>query len=151
MMDEWDDNKTPYSIFKNDYHDFDDYLKKLDVKKETGILVPDTTFFAYDQRRDIFVGAVNIRLSLNKPLSIYGGHIGIGIKPNERNKGYGTKALKLALDKCQELGINDILITCDEDNIPSKKMIISNGGQLENEVYMDDKLIQRYWINLGKN
>ena len=63
--------------------------------------------------------------------------------------------LKLALIKCKELKINRVLITCDKENIASRKTIIANGGVLENEVLDDVHLgksgtIQRYWISLKK-
>ena len=58
--------------------------------------------------------------------------------------------LKLALEKCIELNIQEILITCDKNNIASAKTIIANGGILENEIFdaNDNTMIQRYWIKL---
>ncbi len=59
--------------------------------------------------------------------------------------------LKLALKKCIELNIKEILITCDKQNIASAKTIISNGGVLENEIFdpNDNTITQRYWIKLA--
>ena len=58
--------------------------------------------------------------------------------------------IRLALEKCRELGITRVLMTCDKSNIGSAKSIIRNGGQLENEVINEDgQLEQRYWIDLG--
>lgn len=157
MMDEWckynNDNKetnnSPYSIFKNDYHDFDNYLDKLEIQEATNGLVPDSTFFLYDEEKDMFVGAVNIRYYLNESLLKKGGHIGVGIRPSERRKGNATLLIKLALDECKRLGIDKVLVTCNKDNIGSAKSILNNGGKLENEV-LDEKgtIIQRYWIEL---
>ena len=67
MMDEWtnssDTSETPGAIFKNDYHDFDHYLRYLEIKEPTTGKVPDSTFFALDVERNIFVGAINIPLN----------------------------------------------------------------------------------------
>ena len=78
-----------------------------------------------------------------------GGHIGDGIRPSERRKGYATLMIKLALEECKKRGINRVLMTCDKDNIGSAKSIMNNGGVLENEIIGEDgKTIQRYWINI---
>lgn len=111
-------------------------------------LVPDTTLFCLDKDRNIFVGAVNIRHYLNDGLLRTGGHIGAGIRPGERRKGYATAMIGLALEECRKLGIDKVLITCDKDNIGSAKSIINNGGVLENEVEEDGHMEQRYWIQL---
>ena len=155
MMDEWTaagEKIVPYSIRKNDYHDFEYYLAHLDVDEEqaksTG-LVPDTTLFALDTERDIFVGAVNIRHYLNERLLYNGGHIGDGVRPSERRKGYATEMIRLALDECRKLGIERVMMACNQDNIGSAKSIQRNGGVLENEVTEDDgTVVQRYWIQL---
>ena len=158
MLEEWvsfnkenpDANTSPYAIFKNDYHDFDYYLKHLELKEATDKLVPDSTFFLYDDERDKFIGAVNIRHYLNEGLLKEGGHIGDGIRPSERQKGYGTKIIALALEECKKLKIDKVLITCYKDNIGSAKAIMNNGGVLENEIIDSDGiLLQRYWIDLN--
>lgn len=152
MLQEWiafnDTNHSPYAIFKNDYHDFDYYLEHLDVKVEQNGKVPSTTFFALDLDRNIFVGAMNIRHYLNEKLLATGGHIGDGIRPSERRKGYATEMIRLGLIECKKLGIDRVLMTCDKDNIGSRKSITNNGGVLENEVEEDGEIVQRYWIDL---
>ena len=111
--------------------------------------VPSSLYYAYDDERNIMVGAVNIRHYLNDKLMFDGGHIGDGVRPSERRKGYATKIIALALDECKKLGIDKVLITCNKDNIGSKKSIINNGGILENEVIDEDgEKVLRYWINL---
>ena len=142
-------NHSPWAIFKNDFHDFDYYLQHLEVKEgnEKG-LVPDTTLFCLDRERNILVGAVNLRHYLNEGLLKTGGHIGDGIRPGERRKGYATAMIALALDECRKLGLNRVLMCCDKDNIGSAKSIVNNGGVLENEVEEDGETVQRYWIEL---
>ena len=155
MIDEWKEdqeinhtNHSPWAIFKNDYHDFDYYLEHLELKEPKDGHVPDSTFFLLDKDRNRLIGAVNIRHYLNEALLATGGHIGDGVRPSERRKGYATEMIRLALLECRKLGIERVLITCDKDNVGSKKSIIHNGGVLENEV-IDEKgrVIQRYWID----
>lgn len=156
MLSEWkadiEQNHTytsPRVIFRNDFHDFDYYLENLEIKEETEDgRVPDTTLFCLDKDRNIFVGAVNIRHYLNEGLLRTGGHIGDGIRPGERRKGYATAMIALALEECRKLGIDKVLMCCDKDNTGSAKSIIRNGGVLENEVEEDGRLTQRYWIQL---
>lgn len=156
MIDEWKEdqeknhtNHSPYAIFKNDHNDFDYYLENLELKKETDGKVPDSVFFLLDIDRNRLLGAVNIRHYLSESLLISGGHIGDGIRPGERGKGYGTEIVRLALIECKKLGINKVLITCDKDNVASAKTIIKNGGVLENEFINEEgEIEQRYWITL---
>lgn len=151
MMEEWlseEQDFSPYMIIRNDYHDFDYYLKNLEQKDENGGYVPDSTFFCLDVDRNIFVGAINIRHYLNEALLHSGGHIGDGIRPSERRKGYATEMIRLGLEECKKIGITKVLMVCDKDNIGSVKSIINNGGVLENEVLEDGIMIQRYWITL---
>ena len=136
-------------IRRNDYHDFDYYLANLEIKKEQDGRVPDSTFFCLDTDRNIFVGAINIRHYLNEELLYTGGHIGDGIRPSERRKGYATAMIGLGLEECRKLGITKVLMTCDKDNIGSARSIMNNGGVLENEVMEDGVLEQRYWITLS--
>lgn len=152
MMEEWlsvEQDFSPYMIRRNDYHDFDYYLANLEIKKEQDGRVPDSTFFCLDKDRNIFVGAINIRHYLNEELLYTGGHIGDGIRPGERRKGYATAMIGLGLEECRKLGITKVLMTCDKDNIGSARSIMNNGGVLENEVLEDGVLEQRYWITLS--
>lgn len=151
MMDEWtaaNEKIVPYAIRKNDYHDFEYYLENLEIKAEIDGKVPDTTFFCLDEDRNIFVGAVNIRHYLNEAMLLNGGHIGDGIRPSERRKGYATQMIGLALEECKKLGIDKVLMVCDKNNVGSAKSIINNGGILENEVVVNGVTEQRYWIDL---
>ncbi|NBJ82294.1 GNAT family N-acetyltransferase [bacterium 1XD42-94] len=156
MIDEWKldqkihrTNHSPWAIFKNDYHDFAYYLEHLELKEATKDMVPDSVFFLLDEDRDRLLGAVNIRHYLNDSLLKAGGHIGDGIRPSERRKGYATEMIRLALIECKKLGIDKVLMTCDKDNIGSARSIVKNGGVLENEfVNSDGDVEQRYWITI---
>ena len=151
MMEEWyatGEEIIPYAIRRLDFRDFDNYMNCLEIKDDKGDLVPDSTFFCLDEERDIFVGAVNIRHYLNDSLLLNGGHIGDGVRPSERKKGVATKMIALALEECKKIGIDEILIVCDKENIGSSKSIQNNGGILENEVIIDGIVEQRFWISI---
>lgn len=109
--------------------------------------VPSTTYWLIDN--ETFIGHVNLRHRLNDKLMMHGGHIGYAIRPTERRKGYGAKILELVLPKAEELGIQKALVTCEESNIGSRKIIENNGGKYQNTVESDGKSIRRYWINLS--
>ena len=155
MMDEWNatgEKIIPYAIRRLDYHDFDYYCENLEVPTDNDLgLVPDTTFFCYDEERDMMLGAVNIRHYLNESLLLNGGHIGDGVRPSERCKGVGSKMVAMALEECLKLGIDKVLMVCDKENVASAKTIVRNGGVLQNEVKVDGVTEQRYWITLKAN
>lgn len=93
---------------------------------------------------------MNIRHRLNPELLRESGHIGYSVHPNKRRHGYAMKQLQLALAEAQKLGLQKVLITCDESNIGSAKTIQKVGGVLENEVVSSrtGEVIQRFWIEI---
>lgn len=152
MMEEWlalEQDFSPYAIRRIDYRDFDTYLRGLQAQEQNEQWVPNTVYFALEPEQNIFVGAVNIRHRLNEELLFTGGHIGDGVRPSQRRRGYATEMIGLALEKCRELGLKRVLMTCDEDNVGSEKSIRKNGGVLENTVINEEgKPEKRFWITL---
>ena len=125
-------------------------LDNRDQSKLPAHFVPSYDFFAVDD--DKLIGLVNIRIRLTDNLIRYGGHIGYAVNPKYWGKGYGTKILRIVLETYKDLiEENKILITCDDDNIGSYKIIEANGGVLENKVENEDNgdkfLTRRYWID----
>ena len=102
------------------------------------------TFFALDN--DKIVGIINARHELNDYLLNHGGHIGYSVRKSERRKGYAKKMLNYTSEFLFSLGLDKILITCDKNNIASKRTIESCGGILENEVIEATRTTLRYWI-----
>ena len=111
-------------------------------------LVPSSTYLGIREKDNYIVGMIDIRHYLNEYLTQAGGHIGYGVRKTERNKGYAKQMLKLALEKCKELKIKKVLITCDEDNIASEKVILSANAKLEDIRNVDGENKKRFWIEL---
>lgn len=111
--------------------------------------MPSFLLFMVDDDNRIY-GSISIRKNLNKFYSSIGGNIGYGIRPSERNKGYGKYILKLGLEECKKMGMDKVLVICVKSNTSSAKVIEANGGVLENEVYYEPEhnYMLRYWINL---
>ena len=111
-------------------------------------LVPSSTYLAVREKDNYIVGMIDIRHYLNEYLTQVGGNIGYGVRKTERNKGYAKQMLKLALEKCKDLKIKKVLITCDEDNIASEKVILSANAKLEDIRNVDGENKKRFWIDL---
>lgn len=135
--------------------DFDKWLEKVknDVSEKTVEKgrIPATLFLVVRKVDHKVVGTIQIRHYLNESLLKNGGHIGDGVRPSERRKGYATQMIQLALEECKKLGIQRVLMVCYKDNIGSRKSIEKNGGILENEIPAENgKIDQRYWISLKR-
>ena len=112
---------------------FGDYLSKLE-REAAGLdlaagRVPQTVYWLL--RGDHPVGLIKLRHRLNDALRRMGGHIGYSVRPSERGKGLGTVMLRLVLNEARGLGLSQVLLTCLEHNVPSRRMIERNGGVLE--------------------
>lgn len=132
-----------------EYADWIKLVKECENPKNELLGVEASTYFAISENSEI-VGCIELRHSLNENLAIIGGHIGYSVCPKERRKGYATKMLKLVLQEARKLGIEKVLLTCDIDNVASRKTILKNGGILEKEspyTYCDEKYY-KYWIRI---
>jgi len=154
FYNEWKDSgetMIPWVISK-DPSDFPAMIQEL-LDAHNGInipeaWVPDSTYWLVTDHNRI-VGAVNIRHSLTEHLFNAGGHIGYGIRPSERRKGYATKLLELSLEKTKELNITRALVVCDAVNTASEKTILNNGGVRDDDFTEEDgNVVRRFWIEL---
>ena len=110
--------------------------------------VPATMLFAVVG--DDVVGRVHLRHELTDALLKEGGHIGYGVRPGFRRRGFATKMLQQGLEVARGLGIESALVTCDDDNPGSIRTIERCGGQLEDRRTREDgTLTRRYWIDLA--
>ena len=125
-----------------EFFNYEDWLKKV-TDSSNGVNleeneVKSSTYFL--MKEDRILGYVSLRHTIdNEMLSLYGGHIGYGIRPGERRKGYASKMLNLALEKCRELELDEVMITCKTDNIGSAKTIENNCGKLNGIVYIPEE------------
>ncbi|MBM7662200.1 putative acetyltransferase [Bacillus mesophilus] len=104
--------------------------------------VPQTIFWLYIDNKPVGYG--KLRHYLNENLLQHGGHIGYVIRPSARRKGYAKILLSELLKEAKKLNIEKVLLTCDESNIGSRKVIEANQGlltQINNESCY-------YWIDL---
>ena len=112
--------------------------------------VPATFLFAFLGER--IVGRTSIRHRLNARLERVGGHIGYAVVPEFRGRGFATLILRQSLDIARDrLGLHRVLVTCDEDNAASIRVIEKNGGVLRDVVSGPDltRPKRRYWIDLS--
>ncbi len=110
------------------------------------------TFFVVRDSDNRIVGMINIRYNIPKEkLETWASHIGYGIRPTERQKGYAKIALYLGLLEEQKLGEERVLLDCTIDNIGSNKTIIALGGILERTELdnYDNMMTNYYWINVN--
>lgn len=95
-----------------------------------------------------YLGAITLRHDLNDYLREVGGHIGFGIRPSARRRGLARWALAAVLPRARALGLERVLITCDDDNVASARTIESNGGVLEDVREVEGGTKRRYWVDL---
>lgn len=129
---------------------FDDYIKQLEDHR-AGLNLPErfvpSTFLVAEVDGAI-VGRTSIRHRLNEFLLHMGGHIGYGVLPEYRRRGYATEILRQSLTIVRAMGIDRVLVTCDDDNIGSIRAIEACGGRLENVVTNEEGAPRRrYWID----
>ncbi len=136
------------------YSTLEEWKAHLDVYSDRNRIDPESNYVEGSQYMLVetssrrVLGMVNLRHYLNEFLLAFGGHIGYSVRPTERGKGYGKLQLMLALEKLKAIGVNEALVTCDNDNAASYKTIEACGGTLENTVYSErfGCLVRRYWV-----
>jgi len=131
------------------YEEWLDEIRYLEFNSDSS-KVSASTFFMVDDN-DFIIGMVNIRHTLNDKLLFHGGNIGYSIRPTKRGNGYAKIALFLALKECFSLGLTRVLITAEDNNVPSYRTIEALGGVMENKVLDDGKYFRRYWIDVEKS
>jgi predicted acetyltransferase len=136
------------------HRNFASYLRRMQNQKDRRRISPDTVpttdFWLIDG--DEVIGRLSLRHELNDFLLKIAGHIGYVIRPSRRCQGYGKEILRLGLEQARAIGLTRVLVTCDENNIGSRKVIESNGGCFENAVVVNGSPVKklRYWIDVAQ-
>ncbi|MDN6967162.1 GNAT family N-acetyltransferase [Oenococcus sp. UCMA 17063] len=144
-----DGEPSYYKKYRLALDDFDQYINILE-KESQGIDLPkdclaQSTFWLVDDKSNV-LGVTRIRRQALE----FGGNIGYDISPSYRNKGYGSSILKLALIKASEMNLGKAIVTCEAENIASKKIIEKNRGKFIKSLYLEETKSQilKYEINL---
>lgn len=97
-----------------------------------------------------YVGRISIRHNLNDDLRSMGGHIGYETRPAFRGQGIASSMLSQALPIAKQIGISAALLTCNDSNLASIRVIEKNGGVLkETKPQFEGGPLKRYyWIDL---
>ena len=152
--EEYKKNKVTTYTF-TDYHNRDIFQYYDDCRNDRNIpinWVGSHYFWLVDDERDYFIGQISVRHKLTEALKMRGGHIGYGVRFCEWNKGYATYMLREALKEAKKIGLTKILLTCNDDNFASARVMEKNGFAMEDKVknVVDGKTIltRRYWKNI---
>ena len=133
--------------------DFEAFLAQLAAcTRGEGIpagFVPHSTFWLVHEGAVVAVS--NLRHSLTDKLRHDGGNIGYGVRPSARGRGFAKEILRRTLLPARELGLSEVLVICEKNNVASARTILANGGVLDSEEFLakDSETIQRYWISLN--
>ncbi len=135
-----------FNKYKRALEDFKGYIGYLENYSK-GIALPKdevatSTYWLIDNNE--VVGVTRVRHEEVE----YAGHIGYDISPIYRNKGYGSKILKLALKEAEKIGIKDVIVTCNVENEASRKIIEKNKGKVLGTVFdeEEDEKLYKYLI-----
>ena len=111
--------------------------------------VPHTMLYGF--LNGITIGRCSVRHRLNDNLRIRGGHIGYAVAPRFRRRGYGSSLFRAGIEHLVELGVESAMMTCDANNIPSRKTIEGANGVFDQEYFdeIEGVTLRRYWIDLG--
>lgn len=122
-------------------------IKKLEIKPAKNQV--KTQQFLIIDKSAYLVGVIDFKYYLLPYQEINGGHVSYSIRKSERGKGYAREALEnIKIFARKHTDLKEIILTCDEKNILSKKVILSCGGVYQKQVIINKRIIEHYIINL---
>ena len=128
---------------------FDEYVRQVERRSRGEDLLPrwvPNTFLVADVD-GVIVGRSSIRHELNEFLAYEGGHVGYGVLRAHRRRGYATEILRQSVERAHDLGIELVLVTCDDDNLGSATVIERCGGVFDGHIVGEaGTKMRRYWI-----
>jgi predicted acetyltransferase len=128
--------------------DFEQWIARLDAHRcgrDLGDWVPGT-FLLAEVDGDV-VGRVSVRHELNEWLASEGGHIGYGVLREHRRRGHASEILHQSLVVARAVGVDRVLVTCEDHNLGSAAVIEANGGVRDAERPLAGEApMRRYWI-----
>ena len=131
--------------------DFEAYVQWLqqqaDPRSGDTHFVANSSFWLLDG--DEIVAVSNMRHCLTPALKDFGGHIGYSVRPSQRGCGHAKLILSLTLHRLSLQGVARARITCDKHNVASAAVIVANGGVLDSEALVANRMVQRYWIEIA--
>ena len=125
--------------------DFEDWVNKI----HSNVNIPDEdwgkslTYLAFNEDNNL-IGLLSVRYDLTEEKAMKIGHIGYGVRPSQRRKGYATKMLEFALKECKKYGLKKVIIGCYKENKGSARTILKNNGKLIREKNLSID-INDYW------
>lgn len=135
----------------------EEWIKICELRKssatchQVGTLVPSNMYLAVRVNDNRIVGIIDLRHHIDHPiLGTWGGHCGYSVRSSERGRGYAKEMLRQNIENARNIGIERLLVTCNDKNTASEKTIIANGGVYEYSISIGDCLMKRYWIDTAK-
>ncbi len=130
---------------------YEEWLEKVNNNSKIETVDPNwvltDTFFAIREEDNKIIGIIDLRHTLNEFLKDFG-NSGYSVRPSQRKKGYATEMLRLLLKYAKEIGLKELHLSVERDNIPSIKTIVKNGGKLERSFEFEGELADIYLIEL---
>jgi predicted acetyltransferase len=93
----------------------------------------------------IIAGSISLRIGDSEDLRTYLGHIGYNVYPAARGRHYAQRACQLLFGLARRHGLSELWITCNPDNIASRKTCERLGAEYVETVALprDHVLYQR--------
>ena len=75
------------------------------------------------------LGSINLRLGSTPHLVLYAGHIGYSVHPAHQGHRYAARSLRLLIPFAENLGYTSLWITCDPENLSSRRTAERAGAE----------------------